>query len=385
MSNSIKDMLREHADSAGTPQLDVDTMISDGGRRVRRNRLAVGAGAAAVTGVLAVGLLAVPDLLGGAQLGEPGPAATTSVFAERRVGYASGRVIHWGSDSFTTSEKVAAYVQTDDGFVYVTPQGDVRFLDGETDQVVGHSANQRLRADDDGSLAAWVDAGPEGSTEYVVLDTATVQEVARVADPATKPSLERGEFSAALYAVDEGNVIWRHGPEVVRYDVASGQETVLATWQPPADPSTKGSPVVLDVVDAADGVFAYYTDGPGWGLAVGPDLDADRTLLTQASHGVLSPDGLLLGAEEDDNIAVYNVESGDEVTPDLSRYPFAVTYGWVDNDTAMVLAITRLKDETSYPVELLACDIGTDGGCEVVSTTTVDGSFTLPVGDPMDT
>lgn len=74
------------------------------------------------------------------------------------------------------------------------------------------------------------------------------------------------------------------------------------------------------------------------------------------------------------------------MTPDLTAYPFAVPYGWADDDTALVFALEQLAPrEGRYVGDLLECDIPT-GACATVTEVRADpASFTLPVGDPMDT
>jgi hypothetical protein len=380
MTRLLADVLHERADHTPVPDLDVDAIIGAGERRVRRGRLTTGLAAAAVavavvgTGIAVPGLLASPA---------PDVADVPNPFLERRVSWAIGEVIHWGAESFAVGRSVASYVQTDDGFVFTTANGDVWFHDGSSSRRIGHTGNGRLRADDDGSLVAWVGAAESGAPQYVVHDTGTGREVARVDDSAAGPAQEETDLGAEVFAVDDGQVYWRvDGDRLVRYDVASGETTPVHEQQPPADPAHK-EPAVYDLADVAAGQLAYLVDaGRGAEAKVGPTVDVDAATVSPASNVLLSPDGRYLGAEEEDDIRVYDVASGADVTPDLGRYPFAVAYGWVDLDTAMVLGIENLQGET-FDVDLLSCDVPT-GACTVAGETEVgEHGLVLPVGDPM--
>jgi hypothetical protein len=385
MTNLLQTVLRERADRTASPVLDVDEIIRSGDRRVRRRKVGAGLASLAVAGAVAASTVAVADLAGPSALrGSQDPAAEgPSRFEERRVGYASGSVIHWGAEHFDVGRRVASYVQTDDGFVVVSRNGDVWLHDGETTTRIGLAANHRLRADDSGSLVGWVTRAEDGHPQYVVFDTGSGGEVARVDDSAAGPSLEESDRGAELFAVDDGAAFWRHGSEVVRYDVDSGEETVVATEGLVTDPATKEDPVLTGLTDVAAGWLAYTVDATGgWGMAVGQEVDVDAPVLAEASNGVLSPDGRFLTAEEEDFIAVYDTATRREVTPDVAGYPYAVGYDWVDADTVMVLGIEDLEGP-SYPVDLLSCDIP-DGSCDLVSEVdTAPEGLVLPVGDPM--
>lgn len=382
MTRLLSDMLRERAASAPGPQVDLDAIIGDGDRRVRGRRLTTGLAAAAVAAVVAGSSFVLPGLVAG---GPDAPVAgAASPFAERRAGYALDGVIHWGNDSFPVGMPVTSYVQTDDGFVLTTRKGDVFLFDGTDSQRIGFSSNHRLRADDTGSLVAWVDRADDGRTQYVVYDSESMTELARVDDTAAGPSREPSDQGAEVFAVDGGSAYWRTARGLVRYDVASGDLTVLASHEPPADPSEK-EPVAYAIEDVADGRIAYLVDaGQGASMKVADEIDLSAPTLANASNAVLSPDGRYLGVEEDDNLAVYDTTTGGDVTPALPGYPFAVVTGWVDDDTATVFAIKDL-DAQPYAFDMLTCDVPA-GVCDVVTqgdVATDPESFVVPVGDPM--
>lgn len=384
MTELLRDVLHEHADAAPPPRLDLGDLIGEGERRVRRRQATRALAAAALLAVVAGTGFAVQ---GPAGTPSPAPAEASTPFEERRVSWATGDEIRWGAESFQVGRPVASYVQTDDGFVFTSPSRDVWFHDGSASRRIGHAGAGRLRADDTGSLVAWVGTDRAGNTEYVVYDTALEREVARVGDDAAGPALEETDLAAEVFAVDDGSVYWRtDGHRIVRHHVSSGDTVLVHEQEPPADPSSK-APAVYELADVAGGRLAYLVDAEGGVQAkVARTVDLDAPTVARASNVLLSPDARYLAAEEDDNIRLYDVATRADVTPDLSRYPFAVAYGWVDEETAMVFGIVAL-DGPGYDVDLLSCVVAS-GTCEEVGETVVSessGLFVIPTGDPMDT
>jgi len=382
MTGTLRDVMREQADAQTSPAFDAEAIAVAGDRRRRRTRIATGSIAVAAVAMAAVGL---PQLVDGA--GTTGAddlvAESAEPFTERKVGFSTGDVIHWGEQSFSVGVAIAAYVQTDDGFVYTTQKGDVWFYDGAGSERIGHAAYGRLRADDTGSFVAWVDLAEDGTPQYVVYDTGSRSEAARVDDNAAGPSRDQDDEVAEVFAVDDGAAYWRTEEGVVRYDLATGDSELVHRPLPVVDPANKPAQVT-DVVDVAAGQIAYLEDDEGSRLLVGEQIGDDAEPMPTGWNGVLSPDGRYIGVEEADELAVYDTATSEAVAPALDGYAFKVVYGWVDEDTAMILGIKDLKGET-YPTDFLACDIS-DGGCEVSSTKELGaGPFALPDGDPMDT
>lgn len=381
MTDLLKDTLREQADAQTPPRLDVEAIVREGDRRVGRSRLTTGLVAAGMAGIVAAGALGLPRFV---QTDDRLTATPAPPEVERKVTFAVGDVVYWGKDHVSMQGAVSSYVRTDDGFVYTTADGGVWFHDGRGAERIGESANRRLRADDAGSLVAWVDLAEDGHPQYVVYDTASRAELARVDDSAAGPSRDPGDAGAEVLAVDDGAAYWRVDGGIARYDVGSGDIEEVWTAPPVVDPANK-PPRVTDVVDVADGTIAYVLEGEqGSRMMVGPEIGEEARPMPSGWHGVLSPDATYLGVEEADELAVYDTATGEDVTPDLERYPFKVVYGWVDDDTAMVLAIQSLDDEP-YTSDFLACDIPS-GGCRVVVGDVGLGQFglALPDGDPMD-
>lgn len=377
MTGLLTQVMHDRADAAGAPDLDLDAIMATGDRRVRRRRVTTGLAAAAVAGVVAICVVVVPGLLD-----DPLPAPTTNPFAARSISWAVGSTIYWGDQTFDLGQRVRSYVQTDDGFVWTSRDETVHFYDGSRSTAIGTAFGGNLSSDDSGSLVAWTgprtdDRGPT----YVVYDTAARAVVAEV--PAdVNDDADAGEVGRVM-ALDGTSTYWRQGDALVRYDVG-GDVDYLWRQTPPVDVATKQEPVILEVVDAADGRIAYYVQrGEEWGLAVQTSLDPDAAIVTQASHGVLSPDGRYLASEADDFIAVQDATTGADVSPDLSSYPYAVGFAWVDDDTLMAYGLTSIDGDGPYPADLMTCDIAT--GCTTVASVDIsEGSFALPVGEPLD-
>lgn len=376
MTGLLNDVMHERADRAGTPDLDLDAIMTAGDRRVRGRRLTTGLAVVGVAGVVAVAGVALPGLLDH----DGAPAPTTSPFAARDVSWAVGSTIHWGSQTFDVGQRVRSYVQTDDGFVWTSPDETVHLFDGSSSRRIGRADGGYLATDDTGSLVAWTTPGTaKRDPAYVGYDTAARAVVDEV--DAGSPA-DDGEVGQVM-ALDGSALYWRRGDDIVRHDLDGG-DTVLWSQAAPADPATKSEPAIWQVADVADGAIAYFVErGDAWGLAVGRGIEPDAPVLSTASNGYLSPDGRYLASEQDDFIAVHDTTTGGEVGPDLSRYPYAVGYAWVDDDTVMAYGLKDIDGDGPYAADMLSCDIGAD--CTVVASLDVGiDDFALPIGRPLD-
>lgn len=382
MTGLLHDVLRDRAEETPAPYIDPDLIIGHAERRLWRRRATTGVAALAVAGLVAAGATALPDLFPERDSGAP--AHSTGGFTERKVGFAVGDVIHYGSRSFSVGADVASYVQTDDGFVFTSPDGDVWFFDGTGSEQIGSTGKKYgyLRADDTGSLVAWVTLTEDGAPQYVVYDTNTRSEV-RVDDASAGPGSADDIGGAYVYAVDDGAAYWRNEDGIVRYDWASGEITLLTPWRE-AEEGFDGEVPTPDLLDVAGGTLAFDRVGvDGSTIRVGDSFDADVPALPFGWRGLLSPAATYIAVEQGDEVAVFDTATQDEVTPTVDGYPFLSFYGWVDDDTVMVFAIKDLGGST-YPADFLACDVPA-GGCDVVSSAEVtQGSFALPVGEKVD-
>jgi hypothetical protein len=383
MTGPLKDMMREQADAQASPRFDAADIAEAGDRRVRRTRATVGSLAVAAVTLAAVGL---PQLLDGP--GRPGADSLVAgkgqeavgAFAERRPTYAVDEIIYYGRTTVDVGEEIGSFVQTDHGFVYATDDGAVHLADGATTEEIGRTSRDGLylRADDTGSLVAWVEFTRDEAPALVVFDTARGQEVLRTAE-GTEAGMTafRDTGAVYVYAVDDGTVYWRNARGLVATDAASGSSEVL------------GPDASLDIQDVANGHFAHKVVGPEGGdtrIRVSTDLDEPAPPLPSGyDNGFLSPSARYVSVEHSDETAVYDTATRADVTPGADGYAFVAAYAWLDDSTVTMIGIEKLADGES-PIDLLRCAVPS-GDCQVVARaiTTYDRSgpirLALPVGE----
>ena len=137
MTELLKDMMNDRADSLGAPDLDVLGMVREGNRRVQRRRTAVlGAGVAAVV----VAAIAVPRMLtddpDAARELDPAPA---SAFATPQPAWATGSTVHVGAETFDVGHRVSELFVTTAGIVFADDSGTVYASDGSDTTAIGES------------------------------------------------------------------------------------------------------------------------------------------------------------------------------------------------------------------------------------------------------
>lgn len=385
MTGLLKETMRERADAQTPPTIDVDTLVRKGDRRVRRSRVTTGLAAAGVAGILAVGTLVGPQLLGGSTTGdgvvaEQGREAAAGPFAERRPTYAVDTTIHYGDTTIDVGETVGSFVQTDDGFVYATDDGRIHLADGESTAEIGRTSPDGLylKADDSGSLVAWMEFVKGQTPDLVVFDTAERQEVART-DEGTGPAMQayRDTDAAYVYAVDDGTVYWRNADGVMALDVASGTSELLLAGAG-----------AFEISDVANGHFAHVlreVDGEDTPIRVSTDLAHPSRPLPSGWEGYLSPGARYISTDQADELTVFDVATREDVTPDTSGYEFVAAYAWLDDSTVTLIGIRSLGGG-EQPIDILRCDVP-QGLCEVAvegaATYSEDGTppIALPVGE----
>lgn len=378
MTGLLRDTLRERADEAGHPRIDPQAIISGGEQRVRRRRTGVVAASAALAAAAAGGAALVPQLGGD----EPTVATGTQTFVVKELSYAKGDRIYSSGHVVDAGAAVRSYVRTDDGYVWTVASGDVIFGNGDTTVRIGRTSRDGyyLRADDAGSTVAWVEF-PEGvRPEFVAYDTQRQVEVLRT-NIGLVPGMQAhrdAEDPAYIYAVDDGSIYWHSHEGVVRYDLASGEPTVL------------GQGSGFAVADVANGLIAHQTDGLGTPsgqegrIVVGPSLTDGRPM-PHSGNALLSPDGTYISFEDRDNMFVNRTATGADVTPRLPGYEYTVVFDWLDDDTAAVAGIRSLAGDQRIPVDFLTCTIST-GSCRQATDDTITlGEFAWPNGEHIGT
>lgn len=380
MTDLLRDTLREQAQTETPPHFDVEQIMRDGDARAGRGRIGTGLVAAGIAGVVALGGVALSQM--GADDGRDLQVADQRdgrpAFAERRVTYAEGSVIHYGVDSIDVGQKVVSFVQTDDGFVFMTPDGSVHLADGSAREIGRTDAEAAyLKSDDSGSLVAWVEFAPGERPTLVVFDTAARDEVLRTSD-GTTPDMTafRDSHAAFVYAVDDGTVYWRTGEGMVAVDAATGESELVL-------PGATG----FSVLDVAAGQFAYMT-GEGERMHVGADPTKPGVRMPWGWDGDLSPDARFVASDQSDKAAVFDGRTGEDVTPRAPGYEFRSFYSWLDESRVAMIAIEDAGGGQGL-VDLLECSV-VDGTCTVAQDDVVEFvddaesvDLTLPVGERM--
>ena len=187
MSTTLREALARRADQAGSPELDVESLIDLGERRLHRRQLG------AVVGSAAAVLIVIALVIGGAGLvgpskstgpiDEPSPSPTPSGSATRPIVYGDGfhnTRVHYGNGFIKTGETQVHMTVTDDGLVYTRSTGqswrssEVWFSDGTGVErigahvCVGHLSDSIVDAGTSGSLVAWPDCTDRRREAFVL-------------------------------------------------------------------------------------------------------------------------------------------------------------------------------------------------------------------------
>jgi hypothetical protein len=277
---------------------------------------AVGLAGVAIAAVAAVGIVLLP------RVGSPGVDVAGVPSGPREVSWASGSTIHHGDAELDVSPWVVqAYVQTDDGFVFTDPDGGVHLaMASGTEQIGSGDADGRyLRADDSGPgdsghHVAWIDSS-DTTPALVVYDTLAREVVLDTTEHfrAGMGTL-RDDDSAFVYAVDGGYVYVRDGEGLSRVNIADGSFEPLAT-------GVEG----FDVADVTNGLIAHERPKPVTSFS-GEDIPMTMVLgraytangsRIPAESQLLSPDARYVVTDYNDSEQVFEVATGDDVTPSL--------------------------------------------------------------------
>jgi hypothetical protein len=358
MTEKLKTLLHEQAESMDFAVPDLDSLTRTGDRRIRRRRatgLVGGVAALAVVGGLAV------TQLGGSDDVRRDPAPAGDPASTARVTWAEGSVLHWPGGSADLGHPIRAYLPTEVGYVFTDGAGAVfSAVEGDVSPVGTIATKQpRIVADHDGPHAAWVD--PSGPLPRVaVLDQTTGE--TRFYDTAGLDSVT---------AIDGDTVYGQAHGTALALDLASGTTS-------PVD-----APSGAEVMAAEDGVIISDT-GDGDGGADG-DLvrrpDGTVVTLHQAytSSATFSPDARWVSIDADEP-KVFDTTTGQQVDIDVAGRVFATGFEWLAPDTLVMIA----SRNESGPVELLTCTVPA-GTCastvpDLGSFADLIPAFAFPVG-----
>jgi hypothetical protein len=364
MGELLKDLMHERAAAEAPPDLDLDAIVRAGDRRVWRHRVVTGVAAAAVVGAAAVAAPTVLDQVRDdsapatdqTTAPEPTEVAFSGGFETRRTTYAVGSTIHYGDETIDVSPHVvAAFVQTDDGFVVASTDGTIILANGRSIGPIGSTVLRpgyaALVADEGGSLVSWAAPIQTGGTLFVVFDTATRTEVALVSNPGASSGDEDDEFGLPVVEALDGSTVYLHRSDgTVAFDIDSRETTMLQEG---------ASPDWLKDVEDGTLAFASFDDQA---VVVSPDPNADGPLLPGYTESAwLSSSATYLATEQQPGtFVVREVESGGDVT-----MPGSATTAWFvewASDSEYIAADLMAQDSVSFRkclIEAQQCTVTT--------------------------
>ncbi len=363
MTGLLNDLMHERADGLDRPHLDVDSIVREGDKRVRRRRTAVVGGVAALAVAAAV---VAPSVLGGtgktAQDRDPDLVAA---FAAHSPSYAVGSRITIDGTTFDVGHKVRAFVQTDAGAVFSDADGKVWAADGADVVEIGRINAKVPHLVADGPRAAWVTPGDVPA--FTVYDQATGE---TVRDPLQNvegmSDVRDGKNAAVMYALEGETAYVKTEQGAAAWDTASGDLTFL---------DTKADGFTIKDVQAGQIVYQRGDD-----ILVGPNLESGTKVDLWEAYA-LSPDGAyLLGEPEPDDVRIYDLSVGRSLPKQDLGYAYFGGYDWIDADHYAALGFTETNGDG--PIDILTCTVSS-GECSMVAEDvgSLDGGFAIPMGE----
>lgn len=368
MNALLKRTLEDHAVDGPTPYVDVAALEAAGRRRVRQRRVASGVGALAVLAAVGVATPYVVSALGdGADQGQVATDGVTS--SQPVVSWSVGSTVHLGDRTIQLPSTPVAYVLTDDGIVWTDAQDGVNLTAGDRTSQLGVSTPDGGRVlVAEGSLAAWYDGNEQA---FTVVDTSTRELVRQV--PVVLDGPQDDELRTPAVRALDGSVLWFYADrEVTAVDVRSGEQidTFGVRWNSSLADVRAGRL-------ALEGNAGLNTQSPRTRI-----LGLGGTTIGSVPGGgraLLSPDARYVATDANDSEQVWDVATGEDVTPDFG-YDFQAVIQWLDSDTYQALTtdtVTTENGEGDSPVDFLTCSVSS-GRCELVA----DDAFVFDSGDP---
>jgi hypothetical protein len=385
MTGQLRTTLHDRADHLTNWDVDLDAIVRDGDRRVRRRRrLAIAGGiASGIAGVLAV-VGGVSTLATRDHASRPQPADEVT----KPLAYAVGSVIHTGSASVDVGVDVESMVQIDQGFVFTDPQrrvyeekgGEVHLVRTFDEEVTRADAGSPLAVSDDGRVAVWWDGDQFQSYPGYGLDGKS--------DSFPAAPTWSNDAPPAVRGVSGGHLYFWNGRQTMIAEIPPLRST--AFWPdsglsgPQAVQDAGGDRVLVRVGDGLAVVKANLRPLDAAALSdwePGTDLTGVRPQVSGVSTGDLSPDGKYWFSHDNDEFAVYDSANGHRQDPAHPGFDFAAPYQWLDNDTVAVLATKGSSDDPQ--ISLLTCHVSTND-CQVTAPD-IGGydDIVIPVGQPL--
>ena len=362
MTGQLRSTMQSRADELGDVVLDLDAIVRDGDRRLRRRRVAMATG---VAGVLVVGAAVMTTR---AHTTDSQPAGHDA----KPVTYAVGSVIHTGDRQVDVKVRVHSMVSTAFGFVFTGPDGTVyQAKQGGDVRAIGRiDGSSRLFASDDGLVAAWWD-GERIQTwpGYVARGSEERDDEGRT-DSLSVAESWPDDAPPRVEALSGGHLWFWNGRHVMVADTRPSAST--AVYQDDG--------LGPDTVRDAAGPRILVRVGGGLGMAKanlypdttaelqdwepGTDLSAVVAQGPDVSTGDLAPDGKHWFSQDADEFAVFDSATGARQAVSHPGFAFAAPYQWLDDDTIAAVARPTTDDQD---LSLLTCQVSTNA-CRVAAS-----------------
>ena len=249
--------------------------------------------------------------------------------------------------------RVSALFVTTAGIVFADDGGTVYASDGTgAPAEIGTADLSEGSLLGEGSRAAWIEPRVGAAPEFTVYDQATGETQQATYDTAGEGATE---YHPSLFAIDGDDVYLRDARGVIRWDLATEEQTLL------------GRPAGLEIQDVKSGIIAH-TLPKGGGVNVYADTDfgtgGPLNNLTQAM--TLNPSGTrLLGSGPGPGPVVTDTTTGEMWPVTTYAYGEVAPVAWLDNDTYSAVGSKPIDGPARQ--DLLTCDMG-NPNCTVVAS-----------------
>ena len=365
MNGMLRDLLTERADAAGSHDLDLQDLIAQGERSIRRRRgVALGGTVAAVA--LTVGASFALAQTGDRATSPVGPQPTHSpstvdappdtTDGSRPLTYGVGGTIHYG-DRIIEAEDAEGLFVFDDGLAVLTRSDGgtggtlLFFTDGDSDPVEVARGIEMLTAGKVGSLLVWLDGD-----DVVIYDVHVRGVVARVPLNGLRLANPITPLEDAVYwtEYDDSTATSLRDGQLVRYDLSTGNRTPASEADYRAETRTAASPILV--------IGSPASRNPAEDFTV---IDSRLEFDTDA-QGARPP---VFVAATGERLRVSVPDQYDGMTLDL--------FQWLDDDRFALVANSSVK---RAPIgDLLVCRISA-GECHTVASGEQDWLLLGPDG-----
>jgi hypothetical protein len=353
MTGQLGTTLRSRADHLAPWNADLEAIVRDGERRVRRRRAAVAGGVAGmlavVGGATAVGVRAHTT--------QPQPADQDT----RPLTYAVGSVIHSGDSQVDVGMPVDSFVAFTGGFLFSHAEHVYEAKNGDVHEI-GDLANATtpLVAGEDGREVGWwagrsIDlwpAFPEAQGHPNGLHN-------MLADgwPADSPPTVRASWGGFLWVTNgvDTEVVYLDPPDgpYESWDIRSTDPSMIQ------DAAARRLLIrVGDGMAVVDANLPHHLNPIENSFHTKADLVPDAPQVRGVSTGDLAPDAQHWFTTEGGHFAVYASDDGSAQQPEHEGFDGVTPYQWLSGDT--IAALARRTGHPDGPVSILTCRVSTN-------------------------